>query len=355
MLFHTGRNIRILLIVVNLCLLIYIRNADKLEKLSLKTSNFRKISETLDSSRTHIEKKEVLLFIAILSSNKYRHRRDALRITWCKFCAGDKNCFYKFFLDGLDLTLKPLNEQVLESINKESIANNHDIEVLETPIGRSFAIRFYKALIYADTYFKYDYFLRIDDDQYLCVDRLIYELKVRTTKNIFWGYAHCDPIPRIDEGFLLTSSDLSLQLTGKRLNCSTFGTEAISSWVYDLMDAGVSVTWFTDPRILHTPPVENVKELFTRNEICQSYLSLHGVWKLESMKRLHEIASSEKVAAYAIPIISFKCQSLSKRIPLTTLDSHGPVELCTAYSGDKFNEGRPYIGRDPYRPEWYRQ
>ena len=69
---------------------------------------------------------------------------------------------------------------------------NNDIVVLDSYPGLNFATRFIKALTYTDWNYKFDYFIRVDDDYYICVNRLIQELKLRYQYNLFWGVGRAD-------------------------------------------------------------------------------------------------------------------------------------------------------------------
>ncbi|XP_057309014.1 uncharacterized protein LOC130647245 [Hydractinia symbiolongicarpus] len=299
-----------------------------------------------DTNKTKTPQRKLLLFIAIFSSHTYKHRRDMLRKTWCKLCMKHQLCEYRFILDGLGLDRKPLPSAVLNQIRNE-LRYTNDMAILASPIGLNFALRFYKALKYASQVFEFEYFLRLDDDQYLCLDRLMYELPSRPRESLFWGYAHCTPIPRIDEAFIILTNDVVFKiLTNENIHCSPFGTEAISSWIYNLSDEGPLVTWYTDNfRIMHTPPFERSAHLRQVN-ICHAFISLHGIWRENIMVPLHERIIRENTEDYEIPDIHHLCPANNKRISLDELDKHGKVQRCIDAPVYKHNNGKPYIGRE---------
>ncbi|XP_057302863.1 uncharacterized protein LOC130637026 [Hydractinia symbiolongicarpus] len=240
-----------------------------------------------------------ILFIGIQSHFANVKRREVIRKTWLQFCSNDIGCHYNFFLDGLDINNKKVPKEVFVQYMNESKNNNYDIAVIDTPPGRNFAVRTYKSIHYVMEHMKVKYYLRLDDDQYLCVQRLIYELKHRPVEWLFSGYTHCGPA-RIDEGYQLFSYNL-LQVFYKKsdLVCTEFGTDCVSSWVYDVMDTQ-NVTWFTENKRIHQHQASLDTALQKRKELCQTYISLHGTYEKE-MQIFHDIVLKEEFHDYDIP------------------------------------------------------
>jgi hypothetical protein len=57
-------------------------------------------------------------------------------------------------------------------------------------------------------HYRFDYFLRIDDDGFLCLDSVMRDLEHAPTKNFFWGKYFCSPGKILaDENFMLFSED----------------------------------------------------------------------------------------------------------------------------------------------------
>jgi hypothetical protein len=79
-----------------------------------------------------------------------------------------------------------------------------------------FAARGEQHLEWALKTFNFDYYLRLDDDGVLCLDRLVYQLKrvhlePPQTSMLFWGKYHCHQhISRADENFMLFSHALAV-------------------------------------------------------------------------------------------------------------------------------------------------
>ena len=105
--------------------------------------------------------------------------------------------------------------------------------------------------------YQFDFFLRIDDDHFLCLDRLLYELNFRPKKALYWGFVHCRPkIVRVDEAWLILTRDLIEEVLDKRnttLLCSPYGDQAVALW---MGESSKNVTYFMDnQRIIHKSAV----------------------------------------------------------------------------------------------------
>ena len=157
------------------------------------------------------------------------------------------------------------------------------------PGGYNFALRLVWILRYSREHFDYDYFLRIDDDHFLCLDRLLYELPFRKKSALIWGFIHCKPrIVRVDEGWLLMSADLvdeALSKYNTTLQCHPYGDQAVALW---MIDSKYNVTYFSDnDRVIHEATSYHL-EKYLRKDICILYLSLHGSYP-ETMKKYWSI------------------------------------------------------------------
>lgn len=167
----------------------------------------------------------------------------------------------------------------------------------------------------------YEYFLRIDDDHFLCVDRVLHELTHRP-KNValYWGFVHCHRgVVRVDEAWLMLSRSIVTEIMAKRANqsllCSPYGDQAVAMWINNCKQ---NVTYFMDnKRIVHKSAGEN--PIFFRTDICATYLSLHGAYP-RAMKQfwlLSEILRKKKKQTinYTIPQIT----SFSRLCPFSPI------------------------------------
>ena len=165
------------------------QNNEKLSKSNTEEIDSPKIEKavTLKNGR-----QETYLFIGIFSYYRYTLRRKALRETWLQYCRPYSRCSYRFLLDRYDHKGKIINESITSVILDESSANKGDVELLDTFAGWNFGYRMYYTLVWLTRKYSFEYFLRTDDDQYLCLLRLMQELPLRKEKNLYWGYQHCN-------------------------------------------------------------------------------------------------------------------------------------------------------------------
>ncbi|XP_020632220.1 uncharacterized protein LOC110069101 [Orbicella faveolata] len=143
----------------------------------------------------------------------------------------------------------------------------------------AFAERLLQTMDWAFKRYKFDFFLRIDDDHFLCLDRLLYELNFRPKQALYWGFVHCHPkIIRVDEAWLILTRDLIEEILDKRnstLLCSPYGDQAVALW---MMDSAKNVTYFMDnKRIIHKSAGKDQNFLLNK-DVCMQYMSLHGTY-----------------------------------------------------------------------------
>lgn len=138
----------------------------------------------------HVKKTKVDLFTAIFSYFTFNDRRTAIRTTWMDYCQKSSHSICKFVIDALDNEGKNISKKKIHKIEAEADLYK-DLIILETFSGTNFAYRLYMLLKWVYDRYNFDFFLRIDDDQYLCFDRLLYELPYRKEQLLIWGHMHC--------------------------------------------------------------------------------------------------------------------------------------------------------------------
>ena len=154
---------------------------------SKKRSNF-----TLEQQNPSNQRKSILMFIAILSAPNRIHRRNALRRSWLRQCKRRNTSCY-IFTDGLDTHGKRLPNEVIVALEQEQFLNK-DLILTESPGGVNFATRYLWVIKWANRNYKFDFLLRVDDDYFICMDRLFLELPHRKMiRKLYWGHVHCYP------------------------------------------------------------------------------------------------------------------------------------------------------------------
>jgi len=266
------------------------------------------VNDTLQTNETKSDK--LMLFTAIFSALTYENRRNAIRTTWLKDCKKHPKAVCKFIIDALDVEGQNITKRT--KITKESNLNK-DLIVLETYAGVNFGYRFYKLMKWVYERYDLDFLLRIDDDQYLCFDRLVYELPHRKKEiPIVWGFMHCvKSAVRIDEGFMIISRSLFDIFMEKydTLVCHKLGDQAIALWLVEIQKS-TNVTFFQDSRIYHEEASYS-DEIKNTTNICNKYLSLHGTYHKE-MKMFHEKFEEDYNKSYVITPITKKCTLSTK-------------------------------------------
>ena len=140
-------------------------------------------------------KKEVIIFVGIISAPQLIFRRNALRRSWLKWCR-EKGIPCLFFTDSQDMHGNKLPLHIHVPLHQEQLLHG-DLILAESPGGVNFARRYLWVLNWANARYKFKYFLRVDDDYFVCIDRLFLELPHRPRKKLYWGHVHCSPPGRI--------------------------------------------------------------------------------------------------------------------------------------------------------------
>ena len=151
------------------------------------------------------QRKSILMFIAILSAPKRIQRRNALRRSWLTQCKQLNTSCY-IFSDSLDTYGKRLPDEMMVALEQEQFLNK-DLILTESPGGVNFATRYLWVIKWANRNYKFDFLLRVDDDYFICMDRLFLELPHRKViSKLYWGYIHCRPAGnfRVKTSFIVT-------------------------------------------------------------------------------------------------------------------------------------------------------
>lgn len=131
-----------------------------------------------------LQKKHVTLVVGIISAPKLSERRHAIRNTWKQFCQQRDDVVCKFFVDSLH----DMEPKVREGIVKENAIYN-DIEYMEVPPGVNFGRRILWLLEWSVKNYVFDFVLRMDDDVFPCLERLVNELQYRKEKRyLFFAF-----------------------------------------------------------------------------------------------------------------------------------------------------------------------
>lgn len=188
--------------------------------------------ETLDGLQEGSEQRHVLLVIAIPSVR--RDRRQAIRETWSKWA--DEQVVLRFFTEMPEAE----NHEEIAVISEESRIYG-DLIIQNIDRGMNFGVKLLWAMRWMHDHYSFDFFLRLDDDYFLCLERLVNELScLRTPGKVetpfYAGYRACRQEKNayyIDESYILVSSILTdriLAISGSDLKCSGYGSLTAGAW-----------------------------------------------------------------------------------------------------------------------------
>ena len=230
-----------------------------------------------------VERTTVKIFIAIVSAPSRIQRRNAIRRTWAS-TVSNYSAVYKFFTDEREL--KP---DIKRQLIRERILQS-DLEFTPTRGGYWMSHRFLYALFWAFKRYKFKFFMRLDDDYFLCLNHLMDDLQYRGEKFLYWGWLRCRPrMVAMDEGFVIFSTELLREIMRRNnsLCCHPYGDQMMAMWLYRLEREGYDVKYFADNnRVLHQ---HNNSDLLKR-DFCSTKLAIHQAyptqmheyWKLTS-------------------------------------------------------------------------
>ena len=157
-----------------------------------------------------------------------------------------------------------------------------DVEFQNLRGGVEFGKRYLYHLVWAVQNFNFDYFLRTDDDYFICLDRLIKELPMPPQKMYHWGYVHCDKyVVRPDESLMMYSRDVVETFLAQDpliIKGHPWADEMVATWVRELQ---LPKIYHHEPRLHHAPEllrIPNVKGMF--KNVCSRYIGVHGSYAM---------------------------------------------------------------------------
>lgn len=226
-------------------------------------------------------KKRVNIIIIVSSAPKRIERRTMIRRTWWTQCrtTGSIQPECVFITD-----YQGPGDRYFHLVHNEKMQYD-DLHFQFVESGVTFGKRFLSHLLFAETMYDYDYFLRIDDDQFLCLDRLLLELPYPVEKHFHWGWLHLQfDIRRPEESIIMFSHDVVLTFLTQDIDsfyCHPLADQMIVTWLVQL---NITTLLRHDNRIHHVPPLREIPYLKAKLDICKSFIAIHGVYNLEMLQ-----------------------------------------------------------------------
>ena len=176
--------------------------------------------------------------------------------------------------------------------------------------GVEFGKRFLYHMVWALQNYEFDYFMRMDDDYFLCLRRFINELPLPMRSMYHWGYVHCVPnIVRPEESIILFSRDLHERLLDQDpalIKSHPWADQMVATWIREL---GIDKIYNHDPRLHHTPVlkyINNVKVKF--KDVCTRFIGVHGSYPQYQRELWNLRGEKEYVQGKGLDAYAGKCQ-----------------------------------------------
>lgn len=257
--------------------------------LGLPISHIRDLGES---------KTRVLLMIIVSTAPVRWERRDAIRQTWWKHCNATKKVACHFFTDGL-----VVNKKVQQILLQEKYLYR-DLEFQPLIGGVEFGLRFLYHAKWASANYDFQYFLRVDDDYFVCIKKLLNELPLRPKQNLIWGNFHCEANTSwIDESWMLFSRDVIskfLNQDARMMLCHPHADQQIALWLNNISNR----LYFHDERLNHV--VLDSFDWQARN-VCDAYMGIHRSFA-KRMLQLGEVSGDSAKSVPPVANYTAHCQ-----------------------------------------------
>eukprot|EP00794_Sanderia_malayensis_P017033 gene17033-18747_t len=207
---------------------------------------------------------------------------------------------------------KNRSTDMFHTLEKEKNDYN-DIEFQSLSGGVEFGRRYMYHLYWSIQNYEYDYFMRMDDDYFVCLDKLIAELPMPAQKYLHWGWVHCLPhITRPEESIIMFSYaivELFLSQMPEHTYCHPWADQLIATWVDELR---LPIVYHTDKRLHHHPPAEGEKQFQNPRDVCKNYIGVHGSYpttmhKLWNNRGNYGLKTNDTLLTHSMP-----CQVTSR-------------------------------------------
>ena len=171
------------------------------------------------------------------------------------------------------------NNKFYENLTEER-RQHKDVYMQPLQGGIEFGKRLMYHMVWALTRYEFKYFVRSDDDYFLCLNRLMKELPLSPPlANFHWGYTHCkQELVRPEESLIMLSRDLVerfLLQNPHDIRCHPLADQMLGVWVTDM---GILTLFRTDDRLHHAPIVDKSPHLRKEKKVCNKYIAIHGTY-----------------------------------------------------------------------------
>ncbi|CAN0173226.1 unnamed protein product [Scytosiphon promiscuus] len=229
-----------------------------------------------------LERPHVNLAIAVPSVRP--ERREAIRKTWLKW--GDDRVVLRFFTEPPD-GAENENSQEISALLAEESQTHGDIIIQDMSAGMNFGVKLLEAMKWMSSQYSFDFFLRLDDDYFLCLEHLLNELSCLLISGaqqspIYSGTRGCGTVPSMDEAYILLSSVIVDRiLAASDLQCHALGTTTAGAWlrIGGPGNPEGDVAWVSDRRLNWMGG--SWRRFKPNNRACEHYIGFHHTYSDE--------------------------------------------------------------------------
>ena len=218
--------------------------------------------------------------------------------------------------------------------------------------GVEFGKRFLYHMIWALQSYDFDYFMRMDDDYFLCLERFLKELPLPMRSMYHWGYVHCiATIVRPEESIILFSRDLHERLLDQDpalIKAHPWADQMVATWIREL---NIPNLYNHDRRLHHEPVlkfINNVKDKF--RDVCKNFIGVHGSYP-QYQRELWGLRNGVEYDGKSLEAYTNKCQvpQVFEWTVFNTIWRYEPkrfIENPKWDTGKQGGGGKTYSGRE---------
>lgn len=225
------------------------------------------------------------VFLVIMIPSVRPGRRQAVRDTWLTW--KDNRVALRFF------TERPAETDVgkTAALAAESAAYG-DIVQLDIEQGMNFGLKLLEAMRWIFKNFVFDFFLRLDDDYFLCLKRLLDDLSSlygssRYKAPFISGSIACGPTSSyVDEAYILMPYQVIHRvLSTPNLRCGSFGALTAAAWfaVGGPCNREGDIQWVSDYRLNYGGSWWDTDGV-DHSLVCQNHMGVHRTYQRRMYK-----------------------------------------------------------------------
>ncbi len=267
---------------------------------------------TLDDDEDQGHDKPPLLFIAIGSAPGNRDLRAAARASWLSWKSS--GVVYRFYTDAPPRI--SVADALWTNLSREAKEHNDIVQMSGIAGGygtkerNAYGLRALWQLRHAlSAAPELTHFLRVDDDAFLCLRRLLYELTAVPQHQFFWGRYWCTAQRhRADESFMLLSRDvvrfIASSQTGRLV---PFDDGVTFGWNFGYLAWTLNLTIFDDAKRIDSQQGNLTSYMHAAEpsddvaQFCDRFIYAHHV-RPEVMLRTYELTNDHLL--YTLPRIT---------------------------------------------------